>query len=91
MDNLSVHRSRDVKERLEELSMPAIFNAAYSCQNNPIEHVFSVVKHFFKKARLECIQLGKKEDMVKAIRESFEKVNVSEVRNMIIRSNYCLR
>ncbi len=26
MDNLSVHRSRDVKERLEELGMPAIFN-----------------------------------------------------------------
>jgi len=47
--------------------MPAIFNAAYSCQNNPIEHVFAMVKHFFKKARLECIQLGKKEDMVKAI------------------------
>ena len=67
--------------------MPAIFNAAYSCQNNPIEHVFAVVKHFFKKARLECIQLGKKEDMVKAIRASFEKVNVMEIRNMIIWSN----
>ena len=91
MDNLSVHRSRDVKERLEELGMPAIFNAAYSCQNNPIEHVFSVVKHFFKKARLECIQLGKKEDMVKAIRASFEKVNVMEIRNMVLRCNECLR
>ena len=87
MDNLSVHRSREVKERMEELGMPAIFNAAYSCQNSPIEHIFSVVKHFFKKARLECIQLGKKEDMVKAIRASFEKVNVMEIRNMIIRSN----
>ena len=90
MDNLSVHRSRDVKERLEELGMPAIFNAAYSCQNNPIEHVFSVVKHFFKLARLECIQLGKKEDMVAAIRASFDKVNVMEIRNMVIRSNNCL-
>ena len=55
MDNLAVHRSNDIKARLEELSMPAIFNAAYSCENNPIEHVFSVVKHFFKKARLDTI------------------------------------
>ena len=31
MDNLAVHRSNDIKERLEELSLPAIFNAAYSC------------------------------------------------------------
>ena len=30
MDNLSVHKSGDVTERLEELSIPAIFNAPYS-------------------------------------------------------------
>ncbi len=87
MDNLTVHHSHDVKERLEELSIPAIFNASYSCENNPIEHVFSVVKKFFKQERLRCIQNGIKENVVKAIKESFEKVNVSEVRNMIIRSN----
>ena len=87
MDNLSVHRSRDVKERLEELGMPAIFNAAYSCQNNPIEHVFSVVKHYFKLARLRTIQLGQKEDVPGAIREAFAKVNVIEIRKMIRRSN----
>ena len=91
MDNLSVHRSRDVKERLEELGMPSIFNAPYSCANNPIEHVFSVVKHFFKLERLRCIQLGIEEDTQKAIREAFAKVNVSEVRNMILRSNEVLR
>ena len=49
--------------------------------------MFSVVKHFFKLARLECIQLGKKEDMVGAIKNSFDKVNIAEIRNMIIRSN----
>ena len=29
--------------------------------------------------------------MAGAIRESFEKVNIAEVRNMIIRSNECLK
>ena len=62
LDNLSVHRSAEIKERLEELGMPAIFNAPYSCEYNPIEHVFSVVKHFFKKERLRCIQMGEKEN-----------------------------
>jgi len=91
LDNLSVHHSRDVKERLEELSLPAIFNAPYSCANNPIELVFAVVKHFFKLERLRCIQFGIEEDTQKAIRAAFAKVNVSEVRNMILRSNEVLR
>ena len=86
MDNLSVHRSGDVRERLEELGMPAIFNAAYSCENNPIEQVFSVVKHYFKLARLRTIQLGQKENVPAAITAAFAKVNVCEIRKMIKRS-----
>ena len=41
MDNLSVHRSRDVKERMDELSIPYIFSPPNSPDFNPIELVFS--------------------------------------------------
>ena len=41
LDNLSVHHSKDVKERMEELGMPAVFNSPYSCANNPIEMAFA--------------------------------------------------
>ncbi len=91
LDNLSVHHSGEVKERLEELGIPAIFNAAYSCANNPIEHAFSVVKHYFKRERLRCIQQGLKEDPRKAIMNAFEKLNICEIRNMVVRSNKALK
>ena len=41
MDNLSVHRSRAVKERLDELSIAYVFGPPYSPDFNPIESVFS--------------------------------------------------
>ena len=44
MDNLSVHRSREVKERMDEMSIPYIFGPPYSPDYNPIESVFSIVK-----------------------------------------------
>ncbi len=44
MDNLAVHRSNEVKERLDELSIPYIFSPPYSPDYNPIESVFSIFK-----------------------------------------------
>ena len=44
MDRLSVHRSRLVQQRMQELSIGCIFNASYSPNNNPIENVFGVSK-----------------------------------------------
>ena len=44
MDNLSVHRSRAVKERLDEMSIAYIYGPAYSPDYNPIENVFSIFK-----------------------------------------------
>ena len=41
MDNLSVHRSRAVKERLDELSIAYVFGPPYSPDFNTIESVFS--------------------------------------------------
>ena len=54
-DNLSVHRSNDVKERLEELGIKYIFAPVYSPDLNPIEFVFSIVKREIKKERLKAI------------------------------------
>ena len=43
-DNLSVHKSNDVKERMDELSIAYIFSPIYSPDYNPIEYVFSIAK-----------------------------------------------
>ena len=44
MDNLAVHRSKEVKDRMDELSIPYIFSPPYSPDYNPIESVFSIFK-----------------------------------------------
>ena len=43
-DNLSVHKSNEVKERMDELSIAYIFSPIYSPDYNPIEYVFSIAK-----------------------------------------------
>ena len=55
MDNLSVHRSREVKNRMDEMSIPYIFGPPYSPDYNPIESVFAIAKRELKKKRLEAI------------------------------------
>ena len=49
MDNLSVHRSKVIRDRLEELSIAYVFQPPYSPQYNGIETVFGLVKGILKR------------------------------------------
>ena len=55
MDNLSVHRSREVRDRMDEMSIPYIFGPPYSPDYNPIELVFSMFKRELKAKRLTAV------------------------------------
>jgi len=44
LDNLSVHRSNAIKERMDELSIAYVFSPIYSPDLNPVEYVFSMAK-----------------------------------------------
>ena len=48
VDQLSVHRSKIVAQRLNELNIPLVFNASYSPDFMPIENVFAHVKRHFR-------------------------------------------
>ena len=58
MDNLSTHRSKEVRERMDEMSIPYIFGPPYSPEYNPIESVYSIFKQVIKKKRLEFLVKG---------------------------------
>ena len=73
-DNLSVHRSKVTQERMEELSIPCIFNPVYSPDYNPIENVFAYAKLNFRKLRMEQLLKNEKECIRKNILKSFELV-----------------
>ena len=55
MDQLNVHKAKDVKPWYDKLNITAVFNVAYSPQFNAIEAVFSKVKARFNRNRLRCL------------------------------------
>ena len=66
-DGLSVHRSRAIKERLDELGIECIFNPGYSPDYNPIEAVFSIFKNKIKRERMKAIYHERDIDMFELI------------------------
>ena len=83
MDNLAVHKSKVVRERMDELSFKYIYGPAYSPDLNPIETVFSMAKGKIKKARLAAICNGYKIDIWKTVKDSFDKIEVLKIGNCI--------
>ena len=55
MDNLAVHKSREVLPWYERLDITPVYSVAYSPEFNPIEAVFSKVKAIFNRRRLNCL------------------------------------
>ena len=53
MDQLSAHTSERTKSAMREMGYRYIYNVAYSPDYNPIESVFSKVKHKFKTLRAQ--------------------------------------
>lgn len=48
MDNARIHKTKKVKQVLDENGMNAIFNVPYSPQFNPIELTFNTIKQYIK-------------------------------------------
>ncbi len=55
LDNLSVHRSKWIQNRMSHHEYKWAFTAPYHPDSNAIETVFSQVKHHFKKRKLQSI------------------------------------
>ena len=90
MDNLNVHKSKEVIERIDELGFEYIFNPPYSPDFNPIETVFSIAKPYIKKERLRAIVMDEEIDIWKTIRDSFDQIDVLKVVNCIRHSDRML-
>ena len=58
MDNLSFHKSSDVKERMDELGFHYTYSVKYMPKYNGIEEVINIGKKQVKKKRLEMIVSG---------------------------------
>ncbi len=56
MDNLSVHKSRFVRELIEERGCQLWLLPSYSPDLNPIEGAFSKIKHSLRKAKARTLE-----------------------------------
>ena len=72
MDNLSVHTSKEIKERMDELSIAYIYSPIYSPDYNPIEYVFSMAKQQIKLDRLKGVMNEEEIDLYGVIESSFK-------------------
>lgn len=78
-DNLSVHHNWYVKDKLEDLEIPCIYNAAYAPQFNPIELVFSKVKQRYKVYKTNEIVNKKRTHTETLIQRAFSEVEQRHV------------
>ena len=74
MDNLQVHKTKDVLETYKRLKARPIFNVPYSPDFNGIETYFSLLKGEYKKLILEKLIKGIKIDSSSMIVQSIQKV-----------------
>ena len=80
MDNLSVHRSKKVRELMDQLQIEQIFNVAYSPEYNPIELCFTSVKARFKQLKTNDIINQTKAKTLTLIKESFNRLTKDTVK-----------
>ena len=90
VDRLSVHRSKVVAARLDELGIPLVLNASYEPDFNPIENIFSEVKRNYKKIRLENIVKERTENVTTSITSAFNSIPRLHCIRCIHRAERCL-
>jgi transposase len=62
MDNLSVHKTNEVRACCQKHDVTEIFNVPYSPEFNGIECFFSIVKNEYKKTLLSLLVLEEELD-----------------------------
>jgi hypothetical protein len=67
---------------MKAMNIEALFNVPYSPQNNPIETVFSLIKHSFKKMRLERLAKGKSFEFKNGVMNAVSSLNNDQVKHI---------
>jgi transposase len=83
LDNLAVHKTKEVMETYERLNIKPIFNVPYSPQFNGIESYFSLLKGEYKKRLMQKLLKGNKLNTVDLIKTSINQVADEKTRRCI--------
>ena len=83
MDNLGSHKGKAVRDLIRAAGAKLFFLPKYSPDLNPIERLFSKLKHLLRKAAQRT-----KDTICNAIAEILETVTQQECRNFLIEAGY---
>ena len=91
MDNLQVHKTKEVLETCKRLKARPIFNLPYSPDLNDIETYFSLLKGEYKKLLLERLIKGVKEESSSLIMQSIHNVDQKKAKRCVASGLKCIR
>ena len=83
MDNLSVHRSKAVRNELERINVTPIYNVVYSPEYNPIEMSFAIVKQRFRALKTNDIINNSSQKTIDLIKAGFNSIDPGITRKHI--------
>jgi transposase len=83
MDNLGSHKSEDIRKMIRAVGARIFFLPAYSPDLNPIEQLFSKIKHHMRAAMARSV--GAVHD---AVANALEAVTPTECSHYLINSGY---
>ena len=69
MDNATIHKSKELRQLIDDNKRKIIYNVPYSPENNPIEMVFSKVKLLVKKKRTNDIVHNLKRNIINGFKK----------------------
>ncbi|MFS8903345.1 IS630 family transposase [Synechococcus sp. H60.4] len=85
MDNLNIHRSREVEELIRGTGARILYLPVYAPELNPIEMMWSVLKHFIR----QFSRVGKY-SMEQIVQTSLLLINPSCFRSWFAKCCYCI-
>ena len=91
IENLQLHKTKEVLETCKRLRARPIFNVPYSPAFNGIETYFSLLKGEYKKLLLERLIKGVKVDSSCLIMQSIQRVDQEKAKKCVAAGLKCIR
>ena len=91
MDQLPVHKSRDVQPEYSRLDITPVYNVGYSPELNPIEAIFSKVKAVFCRERLNNLVNKTGFNFERTITAAFRAITPEHCAACVRKSRHLLR
>lgn len=85
MDNLATHKTKGVREAIENVGARLLYLPPYSPDFNPIENMWSKIKNFIRSKAPRTY-----EDLVKVFHEALAAVSISDCQGFFSHAHYSI-